>query len=343
MAVRLTIRDVAREAGVSATTVSDALSGRGRLPEATRARVRAVADRLGYRPSPTARHLRQGRTSAIGLYCPLITDVAGGIGALEYYMRVAMGAAQEALAHDLALVLLPPGAAGDGVAAIDVDGLLVVDPVLGDPALRVLAGRGVPIVTCEPDPTPGAAHAGAVDSDHRGALTELLDVLAAEGAERVALIAPTRATSWGAELQDGYAEWVARTGRATLLREVPIAAIERDVHAVAAELLDQDSRPDAIVSAPEGGAMGVLRAAAERDLDVPRDLLVANCVDSPVLATATPPVTATDLRPHEFGRAGARLLARVVAGEPVATARERVATELVVRASTQRGNAAASA
>jgi DNA-binding LacI/PurR family transcriptional regulator len=335
---RLTIRDVAREAGVSVTTVSDALSGRGRLPDATRARVRDVAERLGYRPSPTARRLRQGRTSTIGLYCPLITDVAGGIGALEYYMRVAMGAAQEALAHDLALVLLPPGAAGDGLGAIDVDGLLVVDPVVGDPALALVSARGVPVVTCELDPTPGAAHAGAVDSDHRAAVCGLLDLLAAEGAQRIALIAPTRATWWGAELQDGYAEWVARHGRMPLLREVHIAAIEQDVHAVAAELLRAEGadRPDAIVSAPEGGALGVLRAAAERGLDVPGELLVASCVESPVLATCVPPVTSIDLRPYELGLAGARLLARIVAGEPAPAQRERLGTDLVVRDSTRR-------
>src|SRR6185295_14136328 len=64
---RAGIRDVAAAAGVSITTVSDALNGKGRLPDETRSRVREVADRLGYRPSAAARTLRTGRSGLIGL------------------------------------------------------------------------------------------------------------------------------------------------------------------------------------------------------------------------------------------------------------------------------------
>lgn len=64
---RAGIRDVAAAAGVSITTVSDALNGKGRLPDATRRHVREVADRLGYRPSAAARTLRTGKSGLIGL------------------------------------------------------------------------------------------------------------------------------------------------------------------------------------------------------------------------------------------------------------------------------------
>lgn len=63
---RAGIRDVAAAAGVSITTVSDALNGKGRLPDATRRHVREVADRLGYRPSAAARTLRTGKSGLIG-------------------------------------------------------------------------------------------------------------------------------------------------------------------------------------------------------------------------------------------------------------------------------------
>ena len=65
MTGRVSIRDVAREAGVSVTTVSHALNGKGRLNAETRKRVREVADRLGYRPNPAARSLVSGHTGLI--------------------------------------------------------------------------------------------------------------------------------------------------------------------------------------------------------------------------------------------------------------------------------------
>jgi len=63
-----TILDIAHAAGVSRTTASAALSGSGRISEATREHIRAVADELGYQPNPAARHLRTGRKGAIGVY-----------------------------------------------------------------------------------------------------------------------------------------------------------------------------------------------------------------------------------------------------------------------------------
>ena len=106
---RPTIRDVAQSLGVSTTTVSDALNGRGRLPEATRERVREVAEALGYSARNSARSLRTGRTGRIGLYSPALDEIIEGLAGTGYYVELALGAARAALARDLALVLLPPG------------------------------------------------------------------------------------------------------------------------------------------------------------------------------------------------------------------------------------------
>src|SRR5215472_3349651 len=121
---RVTIRDVARAAGVSTTTVSDALSGNGRLPEATRGRVAAVAGRLGYRANPAARSLRGQRVGGIGLYLP------DNAGSFAYYLELASGAASEALAHGLALTLIPRSPDPFRLTAFPIDGFIAVDPVV---------------------------------------------------------------------------------------------------------------------------------------------------------------------------------------------------------------------
>jgi DNA-binding LacI/PurR family transcriptional regulator len=331
---RVTIRDVAQAAGVSTTTVSDALSGNGRLPADTRTRVAAVAGRLGYRANPAARSLRSQRVGSIGLYLP---EEAGNFA---YYLELAAGTASEALAHGMALTLIPPSPEPAKVTAFPLDGVAAVDPVAGDPVVRAFSGLGIPVVTCERDLTPGAEHAGRVEGDYRQAMTALLDHLASQcppgRPPRVALIAPSPETAWGMELRAAYRAWCAAGDRPELLYDVPFACSPELVRAAAVQALRADPAPEAIVSGIDGGAIGALVAAAEAGRRVPNDLLVASCVDSPALRSCTPAITALDLNPDEMGRRLASLLHALLTGTVQAGASEVVHASLVVRESTTR-------
>jgi DNA-binding LacI/PurR family transcriptional regulator len=334
---RATIRDVARAAGVSTTTVSDALNRRGRLPDATRERVTAVADALGYRARAGARALRAGRSGQIGLYCPFLAEIPGGLAGTGYYMELAMGAAEASLTRELALVLLPTGLTPERLAAIDIDGLIVADPLRDDPGVGRLASSGVTIVTCERDPTPAARHAGCVRSDHTAALRELLEHLAGAGARRIALVAAGEETAWSAELGRAYRAWCSERGAEALEARVPISPRPEYAERATTELLARAAPPDAIVCAPDGGAAAVVRAAVARGLSVPGDVLVASCVDGPLVAATAPPVTAIDLQPGLAGRRAASLLADLLAGRAEAGTEQDVPTRLVLRPSTTPG------
>ncbi len=325
---RVTIRDVAREAGVSVTTVSDALSGGGRLSEATRVKVSVVADRLGYIPNPSARHLRKGRTGTIGLYFP--DRVLG----LEYYMTLAVGAAEGALRHDLALTLIPGWRDSRRVASFHLDGMILADPVLGDPVLDELRRQRVPVVTCERDLSPGSQPVGRVESDNEAAMRGLLDHLRDQGARRTALIASDATTSWGHDLRAAYGAWCGRHRVTPQIQDVPLVSHPDEVAHAAEILLTGRRRPDAIISAMDGSAIGVLQAAERHGLRVPDDVLVASCVDGADLRQSTPPVTAIDIQPRVMGQWAAELLAEVLAGtQPSGTVRT-LETHLVPRAST---------
>ncbi|PZG19296.1 LacI family DNA-binding transcriptional regulator [Nonomuraea aridisoli] len=323
----ITLRDVARAAGVSTTTVSDALSGRGRLPAATRERVAAIARDLGYVANRSARNLRSGRTGAIGLYFPERT-----IG-LEYYMDVAMGAAEEALAHDLALTLIPATRGLGRTPSLHLDGVVVSDPVLGDPMLQTLTGLGVPVVTCERDLTPGARHAGRIESDHVAGTRTLLDHLAHHSTQ-IALLCPGEETSFGLDVRVAYQAWCAETGRKPLIYDVPLVCEPQDVSRAVAEALRAPGGVDAIISVPDGGANSAVQAAFQHGRHVPGDLLVASYVDSPSLRGLPLPITAIDIAPREMGRRAAKMLADLLAGTIAAGAVEVLPLELMVRAST---------
>ncbi|MEO5981900.1 MAG: LacI family DNA-binding transcriptional regulator [Pedococcus sp.] len=329
-AKRVSIRDVARVAGVSTTTVSDAVTGRGRISQATRERVNQVADELGYAAHPNARWLRSGRTGAVGLYLPQRTT------GWEYYMRLALGAADETFAHQLALTLVPTRPDGPGGPALHLDGVLVSDPVLGSPTVARLAALGVPVVTCERDLTPGTSHAGSVEGDHHAGIRALLDHLSEQGAQRIAVLCPPGDTSYGLDIRAGHAQWCAERGLPELLHDVPFDAPAEAVGSATRAALAVVPHPDAMVVVPEGGVapcMEVLRGAG---LEFPRDLLLASYVDDLFLASLPVPVTAVDLKPALMGQLAARLLADLVEGRAEVGLTLQVPTELHVRASTTR-------
>ncbi|GAA4971790.1 LacI family DNA-binding transcriptional regulator [Kineococcus glutinatus] len=321
-----TLRDVARAAGVSTTTASDALAGRGRITAATRERIAAAARDLGYLPNLAARNLRRGRTGAIGLRVPERT--AG----LTYYMELAIGAAERAHAEDAALTLLPTGSPPR--PGLHVDGVVVADPALGDPGVAALAAAGLPVVTCERDLTPGAAHAGTVESDHAATAVRLLDHLAARGARRTAVLAPGTETAYGHDLRAAHERWCAERSVPPLVRDVGLASDPVVVAGAVAELLGSAEPPDALLVVPDGSATPALEAVRARGLHPPGDLLFAAYADGPVLRALQ--VTAVDLAAREMGRRLAGLLLDVLAGRRPPGTREVLPLQLVERASSAR-------
>jgi len=317
-------------AGVSTTTVSDALSGNGRLLSTTRSRVAAVASRLGYRANPAARSLRGQRVGGIGLYLP---EQAGHFA---YYLDLAAGAASQALAHGLALTLIPRSPDPARLTALPVDGFAAVDPVAGDPVPQAFSQLGVPVITCARERGPAAGQAGRVEGESRLAMTELLDHLAGQGAHRVALIAPGGQSAWGLDLRAAYQRWCRARARPELLYEVAYAAGPGAAQAAAMAALRAEPPADAVVSGIDGGAIGALIAAAAIGRRVPADLLVASCMDSAALRSCSPAITALDLRPDEMGRRLAGLLHALLHSALPAGTVQVVRARLVVRGSTSR-------
>ncbi|MBT2378029.1 LacI family DNA-binding transcriptional regulator [Streptomyces sp. ISL-111] len=368
----VTLLDVARAAGVSKSTASDALQGSGRVARATRDRVRAVAEELGYRPNSAARRLRRSSTGAIGLHLPQTAT------RLDYYMNLAFGAVARAQEEGLDVVLLAPASTAGAVSgpggtsgpvASRVDGLLVIDPEVDDSAVPGLLDAGVPVVTGERYLGPTATPTGAVICDNAASLTALLDHVTERGARRPAVLAPAGTSAWATALRATAASWGQERRVDVALRTVPFAATPGEAEQTTLALLRADPAVDAVICAPDGAAPGVLRAAATLGRTVgsasgrtvgtpsgrtagetgtprrtvgetgahPRTrtpLLVASCVDGTATRSAEPPVTAVDLRPAAYGRACAELLCDILAGRTPPDTVRRHAWVLETRAST---------
>jgi DNA-binding LacI/PurR family transcriptional regulator len=316
-----TIADVAREAGVSKTTASDALRGHGRVSDATRRTVLDAARRLGYAPNRSARSLRTSVTDTIGLHIPEFPTNA------EYYMSFVFGVAEQAAHAGLNVTLLSSG------RLPQVDGLILCDPMPGNPVVERLMDAGLPVVTAEryagerqPD--------GVVWSDHETAMTELLDHVRAQGARRPALIASDTTADWALTLQRTYARWCAGHRIRPLLRKAPFGASPQVLRGVVGTLLAGAPRTDAIVCAADGAAAAVLPEIRSTGRAVGEDLLLASCVDSLAMRTAEPPITSIELKPRHMGADCARLLCELLSGAAPSGTTRTLPIDLVVRAST---------
>ncbi len=225
----VTILTVAREAGVSKTTASDALRGSGRVSERTREAVAQVAERLGYVPNGSARHLRKASTGTIGLHVPEVLTRS------SYYMSFVFGVVEQAARHDYDVTLITSGQRRSRPPR--VDGLVLGDPLGGDPVVESLMATGLPTVSCER--FPGSRQAdGVVWSEHASMLGRLLDHLRESGASRPALIVAGDESDWAASVHRGYLEWCAAHGVVPLVRRVSFDASGDEVRAAARALLD---------------------------------------------------------------------------------------------------------
>jgi DNA-binding LacI/PurR family transcriptional regulator len=326
------IKQVAVAAGVSVTTVSHALNGKGRLNEDTRRRVRDVAERLGYRPNALARNLAGGRTGLIGLAIAASAHARFAFAGFAYYAELMTAAGSAALDGGYALVLAS-GAQKRRWQGVRLDGAFVVDPSPDDPLCREFRAQGIPLVTNGREP--GTDGGYWVDNDHPAATRAVLDHLRTRGAQRVALVTSPAVNSYTIDARAGYESWCAATG------QEPLIAVGRDLsersgYEASLRLLRTAEPPDAIYATLDWLALGAMRAVRAQGLAIPRDVMVAGCTDSDAGRWARPSLTALALQPDRIAKTAIALLADLIDGREPAEPRVLVPTHIIARASTRR-------
>lgn len=335
---RARLIDVARRAGVGKTTASDALSGTGRVSPATREAVLAAAEELGYSANPAARHLRGGSVGTIGIVLPEVLSRS------SYYMAFTFGIVTSAAAHDIDVTIVSPSVSSGRSRPIRADGLIIGDPLSGDPGLPALLASGIPIVTQEhlPEDVAGAAD-GVVWSSHEAAMLRLFEEIDVTRARHPALLVAPEATDWSRQLVAGFRTGCAARGLDPVIAPISFEAPWHAVRASTKRLLQEHPETDVVICAPDSSAIEVVAVLGRLGRAVGEDITVVSCVDHPSLPFLTPSVTSIDLRPRESGVACSELLIDLLEGRaqkgadvefPIAVvARESTARPLRMRAS----------
>ena len=329
---RATINDVAKAAGVSITTVSHAMNGKGRISDETRANVIQVAGDLGYHPSASARSLAGGRSGIIGLSFAVISGQPASFGSFGFFNNLLHAAAATSLDLGYALVTFPDNAdATARLARLEPEGCIVVDPTRGQPMVDYARRTSTPLVTV--GRVPDGGDEPCVDNDHRSAARLAIEHLREQGAERIAMISPGPDYSYTADGLDGYQQACSDLGIEATVEYAERDLAEGDGYAATQRLLAGDNPPDGIYTMLDRLGRGAIMAAESLSVRVPEDLKVVASTDSEVCERAEPTLTTIDLKPEEIGEAAVQMLVARIRDHGAGQDDVNVPVELIARRS----------
>lgn len=329
------IEDVARQAGVSRTTVSHALSGKGRVSEETRLRVAEAAKALGYRGSAIARRLASGARGGVLALQVSARDSPTVVSDVEYFTILMMAAATAALSHGYWLTLAPVSATEDIWNSLPADGVIIVDPLIDDPLVRAFEDRDVPVVTVGRSSLE-LNGGGWIDNDHIAGTRAILEHLRGQGADSIALIIGPELNSYTLDARNAYQDWASARGAVPKIYVAGSGLSEDAGYEATAKMFAEGWRPDAIYATVDRLALGSLRAVKDHGLSVPEDILLAGLSDSESARSARPPLTVLALHPHLVGQGAVEMLIALVEGGGTPSRHRLIPAQVLARRSTER-------
>lgn len=325
----VTIKDVAREAGVAVSTVSRVLNNSGYTSPETHKRITEVANRLGYVPNSSARSLITQKTFMIGVILP---DLFG-----EFYSEVIRGIDQTLQHHNYRLLLSSSHNNNAEIAATlkamhgSVDGLIVMFPEMEAKPLKETLPGDLPTVMLN-----CVVHEKRFDSvtidNYKGAyllVKHLIDC----GHDRIAIITGGESNRDAMERLEGYRDAI-RDAKLTYMKAFAGGFTQLSGYDAAKTLLKENKRPSAVFASNDTMAVGVMRAFREEGLEVPRDIAVGGFDDIPIVQYLNPPLTTVRFPIREMGERAVLCLIRAIEkGRDVERSHMVLPVELVVRES----------
>lgn len=328
----VTIKDIARQAGVSIATISRALTGRGGVGPEMRQRILKIAGELNYYPNLQARGLVANRPDVIGIVIPQTSEFAFSN---PYYAELLKGIESKARESGQYLVFSFSGEESYArmyhhrLAA----GIIVLANRIGDPRIEEARRMSVPMVLIPGDP--GHRTIPSVDGDNAEGVHLAVAHLAGLGHRRIAFMNGPMNSKYCLERISGFHRALQRQ-RLRLEEKliVPSDFTQQAGYAGMKRLLARKNPPTAVIMINDYSALGALRAAKEGGLRVPEDVSIVGFGDVLVASMTEPPLTTVREPFQEMGREAVDMLLKVIRGEKSLRKHLVLPLELVIREST---------
>jgi LacI family transcriptional regulator len=336
-----TIKDVAKLAGVAASTASRALSGQGYAGPETRQRVIDAANTLGYSANPAAQLLRAGKNTGpskmIALFVPSIQN--------QIIPSVAQGVEDIARRHGYTTVLCNIGENVkqekdyiEKMLAQSIDGFIVASLITGSDAVHELNKNGVPVVLVNRIKDDSV---DAVLIDNRNAAFSAVEYLVSVGHRRIAFAMGDSSLMLYRDRFDGYRDALKRNGlpyREELVMRETYG--EESFHALTRNLLSIEEKPDAILASSDPKAVVIMHAAQDMGFRIPKDISIMGIDNIPIGAMLYPALSTVSQPLHELGALAARKLISQIRhkeehGNLIPPIVDVLETELIIRGTTR--------
>jgi DNA-binding LacI/PurR family transcriptional regulator len=328
--VTVTIRQVAKHAGVSVATVSYVLNNDPRISAETRERVLAAVAELDYHPNSWAQGLARKQADIVGLLMPRPRH------ADPFLLEFISGVMDVTAERQVGLLLLHPGEKpGEMPRELlrrRLSGVIVLESQAVDPRVEWLRRKAIPFVLFGRCQNEGVRY--WLDVDNAAGARLAVDHLAALGHQRIGFISAPLQYMFAQFRLEGYQEGLRQNG----LDLDPALVVEGDFseesgYAATKRLLALPVRPTAVLAASDIMATGALRAIRQAGLQVPGDLAVVGFDGTQLSAVTDPPLTTVRQPIYDSGRQVAEMLLAAVA-DPEGDGRwELIQPSLIVRRS----------
>lgn len=328
----LTLEDIAKQAGVSRSTVSRVVNDHPNVREEVRRRVWKVIKRTGYHPNPAARTLVSQRSWMIGLVLPRSVS---SFFSDPYFPRLTQGIAQACNQYDYTLSLFLIGTKEDEEKIYPrvsrrglLDGLLVQSGQIGDQLIDRLVNSNIPVVIAgSPFHTEGVSY---IDVDNVNATYHAVRHLIQLGRKRIGTIAGPSNSTVSIDRKEGYLKALAEQGwnvDESLIAEGDFTEISG--YNAMQQLLA--ARPDAVFAASDSMAIGAMRATREAGLRIPDDIAFVGFDDLPIATLSDCPLTTVHQPVLEFGYKAVEMLIDLIENGIKPARRVIMSTELIIR------------
>jgi DNA-binding LacI/PurR family transcriptional regulator len=330
---RPTIADIAQRAGVSKVAVSYALNGQRGVSEATRQRILAIAEEIGWNPNAAARALSGAPTSTVGM---ALRRPARILGVEPFFMELISGVEAELSARSYALTLQVVADQAAELALYRrwwserrVDGVLVCDLRAADPRIPLLEELGLAAVVI--GAAAGSGGLPSVSSSGAAAIEEAVEYLATLGHRAIGRVGGMPDLLHTAERTAAFDE-VCRRWEITATTLSTDYTGEDGARATR-RLLSSRGRPTAILYDNDVMAIAGLAVAGEMGFAVPDDLSIVAWDDSVLCRLVRPALTAMSRDIPAYGGHAARTLLEAISGGPAESLEDEPA-HLIPRGST---------
>lgn len=341
---RVTIRDIAREAGCSKTTVSFAFNDPARIGKETREKILRIAEELGYVPDPVARNLSLRRHGTIGLLLPEVISFAFFN---PYLAQIVQGIGSVCERQGHSLTLIPPIRESllEGIRGAAVDGLITIGLEPGTETVEFIKRRHLPFVTI--DGRVGGDFP-VVGIDDCTAAARMMRYVLDLGHREIAIVSLESDANSGtsyvvSQRMVGYRRSLGEID-AKLEERMPVynGAASLSSGRETCEAILSDGLPTAIVAMSDIIALGVMDRLGTAGVAIPEEVTVVGFDDIPEARLIRPQLTTVSQPGYEKGQRAAEILVRLIAKEKT-DPQLILETEMVVRGSSAPPNVAAPA